>query len=568
VDFSLNELSSYQAKDAMLANKAPTTELIGLLNEADLAECLLTAAWRGNLTLMRDLVEQRGAIAVRFENTRLNSHQYLLNGQPIQMDTTRQLSHIASSKQLKDLLTAVHQLGLQGLIDPGPTYPLLLRNIDRAIKPHAFNTVEFSGLLPELSQDRLSNPELALALAEEAAGPVTPDAFRPLLCWATKEMVHQFPEHLAPIKPFQNVGFGQSMKAFKASYDPEKPEAPLIISVGVNTTRRSMFAKYLFRLMAPEATQMGFDDEGRRVLCKTTTDFLLNFPTVNHTEDNHRAARAFVEHYCPFEIIASQAEIICARDFGHDTQNYSFKVDLYTQFSYGDSRFFEMLSLDHPLRERALNMMEWEQWQWLVQKFDGRSSNARGLIAVRDTFGLDNTGMKLILTQSKLAKLIEAGYRFSDQTSVFDNQGKFDYAGQQTYDPACKTTVLIRFDASDWRPPHADQLTERQVLDYVVEQYQGILATNLWPSVISKPSDIKMALAMMASYENGKLRFDTNIALRAYLKNAGIEACVKASDSEHWPRLIDVFSREAFENCYKTLPHKFRGLLLEEDMGL
>jgi hypothetical protein len=572
----LNEISSPDAKKALLDGQAPDTDLIGLLNEDDLAECLLTAAYSGRLTLMRELVAHRGPIPLRFEHTLSNPAQYLLNGRHFVLDTSKYLRHIKSTKGLKALFTAIEAFGLKGLLEPGPTYPLLLREIDERVKHIPFTRGVFSGQLPELRQDTLSHPELAIAMSKETEGPVTPDAYRPILCWASKDMARQFPERLAPLKPYQQVGGSRSIKDFKASFDPEKPDPPLIITVGVHAPRREGdFTKYLFRQMAPESIQMGFEDEAGRVLCETTTDFLLSFPTVNHSEENHQAARAFVEQYCPYEIIATQTARVCASDFGSKPKStfkfqgeaYWFNSDVHTQFSYGDSRLFEMLSLDHPLRDRALNMMERQQWLWLIEKYSAQHSSARCLLALRDTFGLDNAGMKLILTPSKLSALLDAGYRFVDETSVFLDLGQFDYASRHTYDPRFKSTVFLKFDAIDWRPPQAERMPDRQVQDHIVGQYQNILKGNLWPCKSSKPTDVNNALQMLSAHGKSLLGDATKISLHAYLKNAGLEACLQAAP-EHLPKLLYVFARGEFDPHLKTLPNKLRGLVLENDMGL
>ena len=576
MNIALNENRSQDAKQALLDDQLPDTDLISLLNAEDLAECLLTAAYRGRITLMRELVAHRGQIPLRFEHTLSNPAQYLLNGRHLVLDNSKYLRHIKSTKGLKALLTQIEAFGLKGLVDPGQTYPLLLREIDERVKNFPFTREVFSGQLPELRNDTLSHPELAIALGREAEGPVTPDAYRPILCWASKDMARQFPERLAPLKPYQQVSGSRSIKDFKASFDPEKPDAPLIISVGVHAPRREGdFTKFLFRQMAPESIQMGFEDEAGRVLCETTTDFLLSFPTVNHSEENHQAARSFVEQYCPYEIIATKTARICARDFGskpkstfkYQGEAYWFNSDVHTQFSYGDSRLFEMLSLDHPLRDRALNMMERQQWLWLIERYDARHSSARCLLALRDTFGLDNAGMKLILSQQKLSALIDAGYRFVDETSAFHDHGQFDYASRHTYDPKFKSTVFLKFDVIDWRPPHAEQMSERQVQEQIVGQYQKILMSNLWPSKSSKPTDVNNALEMLVNHQKSLLGDAAKISLHAYLKNAGLEACLKAKP-EHLPKLLDVFARGEFDPYLKTLPNKLKGLLLENDMGL
>jgi hypothetical protein len=561
----MDSLESAKAKEALLNSGAQHMEDIFRLNEADLAECMVTAAIQGRTSLMKVLVAQRGPIPVKYESGQLSVD--MLNGQPYTPNLSYMLKHISCSADLKSLFSAINEFGIQGLMEPGPTYPLLFQFIDRKVKRNWVKGGEsFSGRLPELRKDQLSRPELAIALNEASEGPVTPQAYKPILCWATRDMLGQFPERLAPLAPMQKVNYRYSMEDWKANCNPDDPGSPIIIEVGVVASRKNAeFADFLFPLMAPEIARMGFEDSEGRVLCETTTDFLLSFPTVNHSIENERVVREFVESYCPFEIMALQAATICSRDFDHGVPRFEFDASLQTRFQYGDNRLFEMLSLEHPLRYKVLNMMAKGQWLSLVKEFDSTSFTAKSLLALRDAFGIDNTGMSLKLTLPMLLELKEAGYRFCDETRAFENRGRFEqHLQSNTVKP--KNLVMLNYSGRDWHSRFDDQLTGDQVIDCIIGEYQQILPMNLWPSESEKPTDVASALRILNEYDGET--YGTHVTLYAYLRTAGIEACMQAAASEHWVKLMDVFPKAEFRPYLKTMPNKARGLFLEDEIGL
>lgn len=561
----MDSLESAKAKEALLNSGAQHMEDIDRLNETDLAECMFTAAIRGRTKLMRVLVAQRGPIPVKFEH--LQTKEYKLNGRKFELDLMYMFSHISSSADLKALFAAVVEFGMEGLLEQGPTYPLILELIDKTFKRDGVNEVLFSGLLPELRRDELSHPELAIALNKESEGPVTPDAYKPILCWASRDMLGQFPESLAPLEPFQELKYRDPVtEGWTTHFNPDAPAAPINISVGVRASQNNAeFADFLFPMMAPEITRMGFEDSEGRVLCETTTDFLLRFPTVNHSIENDRVVKEFVENYCPFEIMALQAATICSREFDHKVPHYAFEASLVTRFRYGDNQLFEMLSLDHPLRDKVLSMMTQQQWRLLVKEFDSPSFTAKSLLALRDTFGLDNTGMSLKLTLPTLLALKEAGYRFCDETRAFENKGRFEW---HLYNDNAtpKSLVMLSFSGRDWHSRFDDQLTGDQVIDCIIGEYQQILPMNLWPSESEKPTDAASALKLLYAYDGDT--YGTHVTLYAYLRTAGIEACIQAAALEHWSKLMDVFQKDDFKPYLKTMPSKARGIFLESEIGL
>lgn len=565
---SSHYLVSDKAKKALLNSLVIDLQDIAKLSDLDLAETILCSAIMGRLTLLKALMRHRDPVPVVFSDLP-NSPTSTLNVRNYPLEWSANLRFINVSGDLKALFSSIHVFGMKGLIEPGSTYPLLLRDIDATIKRSRFIKDQFSGDLPYLRADTLSQPELAIALHEDAKGSFAPDAYKYLLCWASKDMVRQFPEDLRVLTPFQTVNNRFSMQDWKESYNAEQPVNASLIKVGVNlTSRNTEFAESLFSVMAPDSARMGLPDSAGRVLCETTTDFLLSFPAVNHSPQNAVVAKAFVTEYCPFEIVAIQADRVCVRDFGHESRGHVFEKSLVNEIRYGTNQLLEKLSRDNPLREQVLNMMRKEQWLDLIKSFNSASASIKTLLALKDTFGIDNTSLPVCLSRDAMVELIDAGYRFADETAVYDDADEI--AADRYQFSNRSSNVVLEFNGIDWQPQYGDQMPTRMVQDILIKQYQQIMSTNLWPASIPKPLDVKAALDLLVVHDNGESlpRENSILALRAYLVTAGLEVCMQVAASEHWDRLMNVFGKEAFQPYIKTLPHKARGLLLEDGMGL
>lgn len=564
----MSYMESDSAKHRLLNSATFDMRDVELLNTPDLTETLFRSAVSGRVPLLMTLLRHRGSRPVTFDDLP-DSLISTLNGKNIELGRRYSLRYITNLSELKSLFSSIHDSGMKGLLEPGHTYPLLLRDIDTTVKRSLLQGGEFGGALPELGADTLSQPELAIVLNEESLKRVTPDAYRPILCWASQDMVSQFPECLRVLSPFQEVNNKISMQEWKDSYDSDEPVTAGTITLGLKADdHHTGFAEFLCAVMAPSTARLGLPDTSGRVMCETTTDFLLGFPAVNQSQDNFSAARAFVKTYCPFEIIATQAAKVCARVYGHKLREYTFEKYLARSFHFGRNELLEQLSSDNPIRDQVLNMMRKEQWLGLVKSFNSASASVKTLLALRETFGIDNTSLPVYLSRDAMTELISAGYRFADGTSVHECADDFSAARWKCSNRS--SDVLLEFDGADWQPEYADHMPARMVQDIFIKQYQQIMSTNLWPAPIPKPADVKEALDLIVAHDNGNPtpRENTALALRAYLVTAGLEACMQAAQTAHWERLMDVFGKEAFEPYIKTLPHKARGLLLEDEMGL
>jgi hypothetical protein len=537
-----------------------------MLEELDLAECILIATIQGRESLVRTLMDRVGPVRIVVTGNNKQSAGYSLNGLAITFNIDEFASHALSPKKLKSLFKMIDEYGMKGLVEPGGTFPLLLQKVDFSQFLPKHNQSKFDGLLPELIGGVLGQPELAVALHDESSRVSTPDAYKAMLCWATEDMVRQFPDGLAPLRPYQEVDGHGSMKMWKDSSGQDHNMEFGSIELGMGATDGcSQAISSLFGTMAPESAKLGFRDGQGRVLCETTTDFLLEFPAKACDEDNLDAATRFVAAYCPIEVMAVQAAEVCRRDFGLMEKSYQFTNSLKTRMTNNFDPLFRVLRRSHPLCEQAKDLMTREQWERLLKRAD--SCSPYSLVGLYQTFGIDNSSKALGPEFTDYEILLQGGYRFADATPAFEDFHK--YFDKDTREIQHPKPVYLKF--KPWmfttlptNSRHPD------VHSYVLELYQNILKTNLWPVQGSKaPTDITSALKMASRLSLGETKEAKSMALEAYLVNAGLDACLEVTKTpSQWITLTQVFSADELQPYLKTMPSKARGRMLELGMGL
>lgn len=537
-------------------------ELMDQLSEVDLADCILSATISGGEALVRALVERRGPVPILVECTNPDSTFHKLNGESVQTNIAMFGQYLKSRKELKSLLAMIVELDMKGLIEPGKSYPLLWQKLDKRHFLSRLESMRFYGDLPSLNNGVLSQPELAIALHEEASRVSAPDAYKPMLCWASADMVSQFCQHLAPLIAYQNAnGYGSMAKWKEDSISSGSLDVPTI-EVGVRPTERSTpFANHLFYAMGPASSHRGLEDQQGRVLCETTTEFLLEFSVAACEEGNLAAANAFVDHYCPAEIMALQAAEVGEREFGTTQGIYRFPDDLRTNLTSNFDLLFLALTEDPRVRD----LMTKEQWGKLLLK--ATTIHPEALVALYQIFGFDNSGKDLNLGADDLQTLIKGSYRFADGTKVFESEPAFhkhNYQSDLHLAPSVHIPQRLSFASS-----LKQNRTLQEVLEFALKNYLGIHKMNLWPTQGAKPTDLADAIKLATRVEFGDVNKSKTMALHAYLLDAGVEACAQAASSPtQWMKLLDVFSGEELQPYLKVMPNKVRGRLLENGMGL
>ena len=529
----------------------------------------------GNVQLLRLLYQERGPIQVNYEHKAPNLTRHALNGVTYEMKGIDRLKDLKSIADFKDLLKAIEEFGIKGISEPGLTAPALFDRIDDGKYLPKLAVERFSGELPYLSGGVLKNPELAIALKHEEGCNPHSQAYRPILCWATDEMAQSFPKSLVPLTPYQEAGSlmsRRSLSEFKAGAgEPENMNVNTFVT-GLIAPKSAVNAPMLMDSLCPLAQYHGFNDPQGRVLCETTTDFLLGFDLSGVTPKNTQVSKDFAQGYCPVKLIATQARVACIRDYASLENELWFMDNVCAQDHYGHQGFnelFELLADGHPLQAQAKEMMTPEQWKGILNKADGQKLKATSLIAMHQAFGVDNTGLRITVTSSEIDAYLAANFRFSDDSNFFDSSKQYKHHLDQSGD-AGSTAVLTRLSSSTMRDRNEISGPGANLLEMATKDFQDVvLKLNIWPSDSERPKDLADALRMAGPMELDSWGNNRAMGIRAILADAGLEACAQvAKTPRSWLKLTEVFSREEITPYISQMPREAKGKLLEQDLGM
>ena len=560
--------SSAAAKKEILSSfswERAEDSTIDKLSEADLAHCVLVATVRGREILVRDLIERRGHVPIVITRHDDGDHDFRLNGQSVDTNFRHFTNDIKSRESLKSLFTMIAEFGMKGLIEPGASFPLLWHRLDDNQLIHKLPPARFEGELPSLVSGVLGHPELAVVLHEESSESATPAAYSQILCWASEHMIRQFPQGLSPLRSVQSVEKQGSFKEWKARSGTPQSDQYGAIKVGVGRSACSSdWANFTFRDMGPASARLGLEDRQGRVLCETTTGFLLSFPTSSYSEANLRVANVFVKKYCPIEVMALQAAEACTRDFGHEKTTYQFQNHLTTRMSDKFDLLFTSLSSD----DRVKDLMTHEQWRLLLKHADFIS--AASLLALHQVLGIDNSGSSVTLDADDLLLLIEGGYRFADGTKVFTKDLDIhDHNRTQDLNAAPSVRLPDRLHFPDTSNTDSGIQSHSEDLAQMLSIFRGIDRMNLWPTQDIRPVDLGHALKMSSRLDMDHIGSYKAMAVHSKILNAGVEACAGvASSPAQWMKLTEVFTPDELKPYLKVMPSKAKGRLLELGLGL
>jgi hypothetical protein len=530
------------------------------LEGSDLPECILKATIQGRERTVRTIMERRGPVPILFEVNPDDPFDQTLNGISVEVDHSEFASKAKSPAAIKAILALIDEFQMKGLMETGPVAPWLLNGSEFNPFLMRHNVSEFTGVLPALIDGVLAQPELAIALRAESSKTSTPEAYKPMLCWASQSMLEQFPNNLAPLEHVQEViGFG-SMKDWREACGQPGALDFSKIEVGIQATQScSEVVPYLQQCMTPQASKYGFEDDQGRHLCETTADFLLQFPALDCDDDNLKAAFTFTANYCPIDIMAVQAIAVCREQFGvYQSRDFLIPTQKETM-EHSFDFLFSALGDTHPLHERVRNLMTRDQWVHLFKKASNVSPES--MVGLYQAFGVDNTGAGLSLNASDFEVLVAGGYQFSSQTINHSDSRFFD-DHVLNGDLNSRPSVFLIFTAGM-------MLGSIGAIQKYREVYRNILRTNLWPTSDKPPNDISQALKLSLGYSLKNPVKHQALALNAYFLNAGVEACAAAVRSpRHWMTLAHVFSAQELKPYLAEMPLDAKGRVLEDGLGL
>ncbi|MBB4861644.1 hypothetical protein HNP46_000455 [Pseudomonas nitritireducens] len=326
------------------------------LKDADLASAFARAALVGDVELAKILWERRGPFKAEIR---------VLPGEPTRFEilgeegarplATRGTNYISEKKDqylamlscasdAEELFSLILKSGLlgEGNIDNAASLLFDADGISEA-------TQRFSALGPQFTEEELpflrngvlENPEAAIAMAELQESRTFMRAYEHMLCWATPDMIDDFPNHLRPYsvsleldyklaralvdEPTQSgdyvtervseplevfrQGAARLLRSIKGLEDGKSlmiwhSFVPETLRCNVSPQdKNSLVDDLVLAAQASRAIRCGFGIHQGRVLCATSPEFLTSFVSAAPRESRLEAMRQRLANYFPLGII-------------------------------------------------------------------------------------------------------------------------------------------------------------------------------------------------------------------------------------------------------------------------
>jgi hypothetical protein len=585
----LNSMSSRPLPfDQALADR-----MVSEILEEDLPSFMFHNAVMGQVRLLQFVHANRGPIPFDYQSAS-GKRKARLNGKPIKSKHRQHLFVFGAcwtGAHLKAMFEAFRDCGLKGLIEADDGMPYLFQANYSSRGVEAARKAKFNGELPFLSAGVLKSPELLLCLAEESIQSATPEAYLPILCWATEAMVLQYPEMLAPMRPLQRVEYEDQsspgdagsdqvktirniqLAQFKFEAKPADQAVVRHIALGFQAGKMTEMAGNLNAYMGGQLPGLGLADAQGRVLCETRVDFLRDFPQADCSARNLSISREFVQEYCPLDIIGLQALRRHKGDRLHpkDTEGHLLKNQLSLPLvtTYQDSlslrRLFSLLVEGSPVREQMVAIMTREQWIALANSGDTLRFGAEHWLLLRDEYSIGAEGNGLWVTAGDVDALHRGGYKFSKDSKVFDDVDQM--ISYRSLNPG-STCVCLGLGRTDIFFHLLNDNPDEMVSGAFVIHRQ-VQAMSLWSCTSPKPASIEEALTAMVGVCPDNPNNTRPFALAAYLLNLGVDACAKAAISlDDWTVITKLFSHTEVAPYLSVMPRLARGRALEQQLGL
>jgi hypothetical protein len=584
----------------------PPLHMTDGLSKDELALGLISACMVGDLPVAQAIWREAGPFEMSFQREK---YQNSVNGQAIGrlVNTDIYFGSAVNTELLAELFEWMPTVGLGFLCGVNAEGSMLLDSnyIGDAVRMAC--TKPFDGALPSLTQGRVDQPELLLALAAKGDQSAYRESYAEILCWATPEMVEGFPEHLAPFKSDQTLDYKTWPAPSNISHPLEQiPLANLtddfidrvrtvpgylyapaeednsisFINLKLRTMgvgdRLDIIDLILLKRFLTEPLQYGFDYPAGKVLCRTTVDFLQQFEIGETKLDNLEKSERFCNGYFPMDIILFKNDKHKYADARSVQFNIGIKTEGFNDFG-GVNDLFRMLRNDHPLQSRVRDAIPVKLWDFLAGTCMSYPVAYDALIGMHQGLGFDNKKVSVNLTLETLEILHKTGFRFAEGTACFFSDKDMSKARLTK----AVSPISLDLPGSFVRGTKPDNAARHS------NGFKLAIEMNLWPAETEAPKNLEEALSMAGRKKNwgavpsgnGKqgsvgakkdlAAYAHENALKAYIQHAGIEACVEIAKSvTHWQGIANLFDTNVIRPYLKQSPSAFRGKLLENALGL
>lgn len=592
----------YRVGDKEKLKLKPYTEedlasVIENLEHYELARALFGAALHGDLKIAQAVWSARGPFEVVHEH-----HEYfeLINGTSVRQATgaNHRFTNPNSLAEVKELLEWLPTVGFGFMTGVGSEHAILLESsyLKMPISQLA-HKVAYTGDLPTLSDGVVSNPELMLALSDQARVSNLPEAYDDILCWVPNEQVAQFQDHLKPFVVHQGLSLTRQKTAEEGTGFHRQRFAlsectnelfEQVSSRGVTGGRPQHYSRlwsfnsFDMRLepaaglkdyhseavlpyQASPAIIHGFDHKPGHTLCHTSVKFLTNFMPDRVDPAQLQKALKFAESYFPLDLLCIATEGIenC------DPSCLRIRTGFMRGQGRGVSDFNDLLGFigdDSPIKEQVRREVPRALFDFMANLQCELNLNDKTLLAMKQGLGVDNTGFGVRLDSKGIQRLHDAGYQFSPETVTHLPQRHSPTGRQLTYERMSHTDTEVYLHLSGEYVTAAG--SPKPETPELKNAYQNALRMNLWPAETPRPENLRKAIIQAAAKKKpGDSNNDR--ALRAWFDLEGIENCIKAADTVSQ---VDFLRRHFGHNEVKPYlgltSRKIRVRLVEDDLGM
>jgi hypothetical protein len=180
--------------------------------------------------------------------------------------------------------------------------------------------------------------------------------------------------------------------------------------------------------------------------------------------------------------------------------------------------------------------------------------------------GIDNQGFLMSLNQESIKALHDQGFRFSPASEVIGN--KFADTNAYAFRSSGKTIVdlTIVFETIIG----ATKTLPGYLKDNSNQACYNLTEMRLWPFAKAAPVSVADALKTCGRMKDPMGDFtQPAIAKRAFLVNAGAEACTAVARTEkEWSFLLDLLGVDAMRPYLHKMPSKPLAQAFSQDLGL
>lgn len=564
-------------------------QILQTMPEMYLAFALAHAGFCGDMEIGNRLIDIHGPIHSELS---VQNSQTRLNGEPLHYTwAVNYFRNAGSPAEISKVMEWLPEVGMGWMVGAGSEHSVLFQSkaLEHVLK-HV-RTTQFEGELPHLVSGRVDHPELLLALHERKSGSSFESAFDKILCWVPEGTETHFPNDLVPYKIEQNMHFSDSLKHTREDQSAVIPLADVskayldeVVNLWTNSNDPSLTydgmrfqdlklrttstlqcidvdGEMLLSHQANQSIKHGFWERPGMVLCQTTVGFLSNFELGAQEPRNQAASEKFVSNYAPIDLIA--------RNYGskdeEDALIYIGKIGYVYSADKAVKSFNDLVRhLDgpEPLRSQIKGVLNKDLMSFMTSQRGSTEVNVMSLPILKREYGIDNQGIGVQVWGAHIDALHQTGFRFAADTDT-----KYCEQARDAMSPLKPSQVaFVTIGMMD--------MSDQQQQDTHIKALQ----MGLWATPIKKPESIPEALTALGRRKwntntvKGKLPHETNspvLALRAYVYEAGVEACVReAKTTAHWVTLRTVFGTEVMKPYLKDAPLPAQAKLFTNDLGV